>query len=83
MAIQKGSSNKIKNHLQQDAVKISGKTIFINPFLYWRKFDKNTNRWIREIGQISEEKIKLNRNRFYPDLDWSLLSDQEKYIKDL
>ena len=74
--------NKLSNKLQQDIVKIAGKTIFINPFLYWRKFDENTNRWLRENGQISKEQIKFNRNRFYPELDWSLLSDKEKYIKD-
>ena len=68
--------------MQQDIIKIAGKTIFINPFLYWRKFDANTNRWLREPGQIPEEKIQLNRNRFYPELDWSLLSEKEKYIKD-
>ena len=78
----KNSERKITNHLQQDIIKIEGKTIFINPFLYWRKFDANTNRWLRETGQIPEEKIQLNRNRFYPELDWSLLSEKEKYIKD-
>ena len=74
--------SRISNKLQQDIIKIAGKTIFINPFLYWRKFDANTNRWLREPGQIPEEKIQLNRNRFYPELDWSLLSEKEKYIKD-
>ena len=74
--------SRISNKLQQDIIKIAGKTIFINPFLYWRKFDPNTNRWLREPGQIPEEKIQLNRNRFYPELDWSLLSEKEKYIKD-
>jgi len=29
----KNSEKKITNHLQQDVVKVSGKTIFINPFL--------------------------------------------------
>ena len=82
MAIQKGSSNKIKNHLQQDAVKISGKTIFINPFLYWRRFDENTNRWLREPGQMSEEQIQPNRSRFYPEIDWSDLEPDQKLIKD-
>lgn len=28
----KSPDNKISNHLQQDVVKIAGKTIFINPF---------------------------------------------------
>ena len=61
---------------------ISGKTIFINPFLYWRRFDENTNRWLREPGQMSEEQIKLNRNRFYPEIEWAALSNEQKIIKD-
>ena len=74
--------HKIKNHLQQDVVKIAGKTIFINPFLYWRRFDENTNRWLREPGQMSEEQIQPNRNRFYPEIDWAELSEEQKRIKD-
>ena len=76
------SDTKITNHLQQDLVKVSGKTIFINPFLYWRRFDENTNRWLREPGQMSDNQIHPNRNRFYPEIDWSNLSDDEKLIKD-
>ena len=78
----KKTENKITNHLQQDVVKISGKTIFINPFLYWRRFDENTNRWLREPGQMSEEQITPNRNRFYPEIDWADLSQDQKLIKD-
>ena len=63
-------------------VKISGKTIFINPFLYWRRFDENTNRWLREPGQMSEEQIETNRNRFYPEIDWADLNYEQKQIKD-
>ncbi len=74
--------NKISNSLQNDIVKIAGKRVFINPFLYSRKFDENTNNWLRESGQISDEKIQRNRNRFYPELDWSLLSDEDRIIKD-
>ncbi len=74
--------NKLSNKLQQDVIKIAGKTIFINPFLYWRRFDEKTNRWLRDPGQISEEQIKLNRTRFYPELDWSMLSQEDKIIKD-
>ena len=73
---------KITNHLQQDVVKVSGKTIFINPFLYWRRFDENTNRWLRELGQMSEDQISPNRNRFYPEIDWEDLSHEQKLIKD-
>ena len=78
----KSPDNKISNHLQQDVVKIAGKTIFINPFLYWRRFDENTNRWLREPGQMSEEQIQPNRNRFYPEIDWGDLSQDQKLIKD-
>ena len=82
MAKPKFPDNKISNHLQQDVVKIGGKTIFINPFLYWRRFDENTNRWLREPGQMTEEQIKANRNRFYPEIDWAELTQDEKLVKD-
>ena len=82
MVKEKSSDNKISNHLQQDVVKIGGKTIFINPFLYWRRFDENTNRWLREPGQMSEEQIQPNRNRFYPEIDWADLSQDQKLLKD-
>ncbi|MDC3118150.1 hypothetical protein OA503_00595 [Prochlorococcus sp. AH-716-K03] len=82
MVKSKNSENKFSNHLQQDVVKIAGKTIFINPFLYWRRFDENTNRWLREPGQMSEEQIQPNRNRFYPEIDWADLSQDQKLIKD-
>jgi len=78
----KSSERTISNHLQQDVVKISGKTIFINPFLYWRRFDENTNRWLREPGQMSEDQIQHNRNRFYPEIEWTDLSHEQKLIKD-
>ena len=78
----KNSERKITNHLQQDVVKVSGKTIFINPFLYWRRFDENTNRWLREPGQMSEDQISPNRNRFYPEIEWADLSHEQKLIKD-
>ena len=78
----KNSDKKITKQLQQDLVKISGKTIFINPFLYWRRFDENTNRWLREPGQMSEDQIHPNRNRFYPEIEWADLSHEQKLIKD-
>jgi len=78
----KNRENKITNHLQQDVMKIGGKTIFINPFLYWRRFDENTNRWLREPGQMSEQQIQPNRNRFYPEIEWVDLDQDEKLIKD-
>ena len=61
---------------------MSGKTVYINPFLYWRRFDSNTDRWLREPGQLGEEQIKLNRNRFYPELDWEYLDEEECELKD-
>ena len=76
------SERKITDRLQQDVVKVSGKTVFINPFLYWRRFDENTNRWLREPGQMSDDQIQSNRNRFYPELDWDNLSQEQKLIKD-
>ena len=78
----KNPRRKITNHLQQDVVKISGKKIFINPFLYWRRFDQNTNRWLRELGQMSEDQIQSNRNRFYPEIEWADLSHDQMLIKD-
>ncbi len=78
----KNSTRKLTNHLQQDVVKVSGKTIFINPFLYWRRFDENTNRWLHEPGQMSEDQIQSNRNRFYPEIEWDDLSNDQKIIKD-
>ncbi len=78
----KSPAKKFSNHLKQDVVKIAGKAIFINPFLYWRRFDENTNRWLREPGQMSEEQIQPNRNRFYPEIDWADLSQDQKLVKD-
>jgi len=72
----------MSRQLQQDIVKISGKTIFINPFLYWRRLDEKTNKWLRQPGQISENQILSNRNRFYPELDWNDLKIGEKVIKE-
>ena len=82
VAFLKTKDNKLSNKLQKDIIKISGKTIFLNPFLYWRRIDQNTNRWLREPGQIAEVQIKRNRNRFYPELDWESLSDDQKALKD-
>jgi len=78
----KNPEKKFTSHLQQDVVKVCDKTIFINPFLYWRRFDENTNRWLREPGQMSEDQIQANRNRFYPEIEWGDLSHEQKLIKD-
>jgi hypothetical protein len=73
---------QLQRRLQQDSILVGGKTVYLNPFLYWRRFDANTDRWLREPGQLPEEQIQANRLRFYPELDWSLLDGQERPIKD-
>ena len=65
-------------NLQQDIIKLNGRKILINPFLYSRKFDEKTNRWLREPGQIPTSRIDLNRSKFYPDTNWNILSVNEK-----
>ncbi len=73
---------QLHQRLQQDSIQIGGKTIYINPFLYWRRFDTNTDRWLREPGQLREDQITGNRTRFYPELDWTFLDDQQRQLKD-
>ncbi len=73
---------QLQKRLQQDSILLAGKTVYINPFLYWRRFDANTDRWLREPGQLGEDQIRINRGRFYPEIDWSLMDDREKAIKD-
>ncbi len=73
---------QLQRRLQQDSILIAGKTVFINPFLYWRRFDSNTDRWLREPGQLGEDQINLNRARFYPEIDWSLLDQEQIALKD-
>ncbi len=72
----------VERRLQHDSILLAGKTIFLNPFLYWRRFDTNTDRWLREPGQIAEDQIVINRTRFYPEIDWNYLSEDERKIKD-
>jgi len=72
----------LQRRLQQDSIVVGGKTVYLNPFLYWRRFDANTDRWLRQPGQLSEEQIQANRLRFYPELDWLLLEEEERPIKD-
>ncbi|MEB3235654.1 MAG: hypothetical protein VKM98_09535 [Cyanobacteriota bacterium] len=73
---------QLQRRLQQDSIQLAGKTIYLNPFLYWRRFDANTDRWLREPGQLDEDQIQANRTRFYPELDWEGLDDEERAIKD-
>jgi hypothetical protein len=73
---------QLQRRLQQDTIVLAGRTVYLNPFLYWRRFDANTDRWLREPGQLSEEQIHANRQRFYPELAWDLLVEEEIAIKD-
>ena len=73
---------QLQRRLQQDSIQLAGKVIYLNPFLYWRRFDANTDRWLREPGQLAEDQVCANRLRFYPELDWELLSDEERVIKE-
>ena len=82
MTVAHQTDSHLSRRLQKDSITISGKVIYINPFLYWRRFDNNTDRWLREPGQLGEEQINLNRARFYPELDWTFLKDEERVIKD-
>jgi hypothetical protein len=59
----------MQRRLQQDSIQLGGKIVYLNPFLYWRRFDANTDRWLREPGQLPEDQIHANRLRFYPELD--------------
>ena len=71
----------LQRRLQQDSIQLAGKTVYLNPFLYWRRFDANTDRWLREPGQLPEDQIQANRLRFYPELDWDQLdpADLDNY----
>ncbi len=82
MTVANHSESSVDRRLQHDSIKLSGKTIFLNPFLYWRRFDTNTDRWLREPGQIGEDQIALNRLRFYPEIDWNYLEEDERKLKD-
>jgi hypothetical protein len=73
---------QLQRRLQQDSIVLGGRTIYLNPFLYWRRFDANTDRWLRQPGQLQEDQIAANRTRFYPELDWDLLDEEERTIRD-
>ena len=73
---------QLQRRLQQDSIQLAGKTVYLNPFLYWRRFDANTDRWLREPGQLSEDQIIANRVRFYPEVVWESLNDEDRTIKD-
>ena len=67
---------------KQDIIKLDGKKILLNPFLYLRKLDQKSKRWLREPGQISKSRIELNRSKYYPEINWEILSLNEKLIKE-
>ena len=73
---------QLQRRLQQDSIQLGDRVVYLNPFLYWRRFDANTDRWLRQPGQLSEEQIAANRRRFYPELDWDLLEAEELAIRD-
>ena len=74
--------SQLQRRLQKDSIQLAGKTVYINPFLYWRRFDSNTDRWLREPGQLGEDQIRINRSRFYPELDWDFLDEDQQSLKD-
>ena len=73
---------QLQRRLQQDSIQLAGKVVYLNPFLYLRRFDANTDRWLREPGQLAEDQITTNRVRFYPELDWELLNETDRAVKD-
>ena len=73
---------QLQRRLQQDSIQLAGRTVYLNPFLYWRRFDANTDRWLREPGQLEEEQIRANRLRFYPEVAWDQLDPEDEAIKD-
>ena len=73
---------QLQRRLQQDSIQLGGRTVYLNPFLYWRRFDSNTDRWLREPGQLTEDQINVNRRRFYPELDWGELDDHQTDVHD-
>ncbi len=74
--------HQLQRRLQRDTIQFQGKTVYLNPFLYWRRFDANTDRWLREPGQLPEEQIQSNRRRFYPELDWDGLDPEELQVRE-
>ena len=66
---------------EQDIIKVNGKKILINPYLYFRQLDHKTKKWLREPGQISKSRIDINRSKFYPEINWEILTLNEKLVK--
>jgi hypothetical protein len=81
-AVSAEQDSQLQRRLQQDTILLGGRTIYLNPFLYWRRFDANTDRWLREPGQLPEDQILANRLRFYPELDGVALEPADQAVKD-
>jgi hypothetical protein len=81
-AVSAEQDTQLQRRLQQDTILLGGRTIYLNPFLYWRRFDANTDRWLREPGQLPEDQIVANRLRFYPELDGVTLESADQAVKD-
>ena len=81
-AVGSEQDHQLQRRLQQDSIQLAGRTVYLNPFLYWRRFDANTDRWLREPGQLPEEQIAGNRFRFYPEVEWDQLDPEELAIKE-
>ena len=72
--------SQLSKNLQGDIIKIKGKKIFINPFLYFLRLDQKTKNWFKETRQIPDSIIFENRVRFYSEVDWKSLTNNEKLI---
>ncbi len=73
---------QLQRRLQHDTIQFGDKIVYLNPFLYWRRFDANTDRWLREPGQLPEEQIQANLRRFYPELDWEAMEVEERQVRE-
>ncbi len=71
-----------QRRLQLDSIVLTGRMIYLHPCLHWRRVDANTDPWLREPGPLPAEQLESNRQRFYPELDWQLLGDHERAIKE-
>ena len=82
MTVAHQTDSHLNRRLQKDSITISGKVIYINPFLYWRRFDNNTDRWLREPGQLTEEGGRGEGGGVGGEGEGGVLRDEERVIKD-
>ena len=47
--------SQLQRRLQQDSIELAGKTVYLNPFLYWRRFSRD--RWLREWQEWSLDPV--------------------------